>query len=124
MDEKELFNRDSMFWREVNITSPGAIATVKLNAPVEIKDEWHTSLKCILLPFETHDIEYEMENGGAFKKNEVRSWPFVIFEDVETYRSSSDTKKQSFIHQLDHDHVESIELIDENGSVLLVKTKI
>ena len=124
MDEKDLFNRDTMFWREVNITSADAIAKVELNAAVEVNDTWVTRLNCILLPFQSHDVEYEMENGGAFKKNEVRAWPYVILEELDQYQSSSGTVNEKFIRLLDHDHVESIELANKNGKVLLKKAKI
>ena len=121
MDEKDLFNKDSMYWREVNVSMVGATAKVELNAPVEVNEVWVSRLDCILFPFQSHDVEYEMENGGAFKKTEVRAWPYVLLKDAEQYQAKTNDK---LVHLLDHDHVQSIELKDQKGNVILNKAKI
>lgn len=126
MDEKDLFNRDSMYWREVNASLTENTAILNLNEPFEIEGEWLSSFECVLLPYESHAVEYEMDNGGAFKKNEVKEWPFVFLKDKVNYEDKSVSSEQrlSLQQKLPHAQIQSIQLKDKAGNVVLTKAKI
>jgi hypothetical protein len=127
MDEKDFFNRDVMYWREVNTASPGLNAQIEFIKPFEINGDLVNEIACILLPFETAEVVYEMENGGAFKKNEVISWLFVQNgADADFYKDKSNTEeaRKTKVKTVEHSNVESITLIEDSGTVLLKKAKI
>ncbi|NOQ75081.1 MAG: hypothetical protein GQ574_23915 [Crocinitomix sp.] len=126
MDEKDFFNRDSMFWREVNATSPDMMAEIELNASLEIDGVHVNSIACLLLPFESADVVHEIADGGAFKKNEVQAWPYVNLNDLAFYKDNSNTEdaRKEKICRVDHANIQSITLKDAKGNVVLTKTKI
>ena len=126
MDEKELFNRDSMYWRELNFSTADALAEIVLSEPMQIDGEELSILSCKLLPFVSAEVEYEMENGGAYRKNEVKSRPYVLLKDMDFYldNNNSEELRNKKIQNLDHSMVSSISLKDKSGGVLLSKSKL
>lgn len=126
MDEKEFFNRDSMFWREINATSADMMAEIELIASTEIDGLDVNSIECILLPFESADVIHEMPDGGAFKKNEVITWPYIPLNDLAFYRDNSNQEeaRKAKICKVDHANVKSIILKDTKGNIILTKSKI
>ena len=126
MDEKDFFNRDSMFWREVNATAPDMMAEIELITSQEIDGVHVNNIACILLPFESADVVHEIADGWAFKKNEVQAWPYVNLSDLEFYRDDSnaeDARKEK-ICRIEHAKMQSITLKDAKGNVILTKAKI
>lgn len=126
MDEKDFFNKDSMYWREVNVTAPSMMAEIELIQRLEIEGEWVNKIACVLLPFESADVIHEMENGAAFKKNEVISWPYILSTDLAFYKdeSKTDVERKAVIRKVDHSEIQSITLTNEKGEHLLTKAKI
>ncbi|MFT5824171.1 MAG: hypothetical protein ACI8ZM_005437 [Crocinitomix sp.] len=126
MDENDFFNRDSMFWREVNATSPNMMAEIELFESLEIDGVHVNSITCTLLPFESADVVHEMADGGAFKKNEVQAWPYVKLNDLAFYKDESNTEeaRKAKICSVDHANIKSITLKDDKGNVVLTKAKI
>jgi hypothetical protein len=126
MDEKEFFNRDSMFWREVNASLPHSNAEIQLNEGVLINGMASTSIKGLLLPFETAVVEYDMDNGGSFTKKEVSFWPFVSLSDIAFYEDESQSKedRNSKVQTIAHELIQSIRLLDVSDNVILKKAKI
>mgnify|MGYP006076913951 FL=1 len=126
MNENDFFNKDAMYWREVNATSPGMLAEIELIEELEVGGEWLSKIGCALLPFESAEVVYEMENGGAFKKNEVISWPYVLLNNLAFYQdeSNAEEERKAKALKIDHSKIQSITLKDENGTVLLTKAKI
>jgi len=126
MNENDLFNKDSMFWREVNATLPYGLAEIELYEPELVKGERKSIINCNLLPFEDEKVEYEMENGGSFMKTEVKSWPLVLLTDLEFYtdESNSQADRDAKVLRLPHVQVKSIIIKDNKGVVLCKKTKL
>lgn len=126
MDEKELFNRDVMYWREVNAISADLIAEVELKQMQELDGQHVSKIDCALLPFESGEVVYELENGGAFKKNEVIDWLYLPLEDLAFYKdqSNSEAKRKEKVRKLSHSDIKSITLKDTKGKVILTKAKI
>lgn len=126
MDETDFFNKDSMYWREVNVTSPNLLAEIELLEGIEIEGQWVEKISCFLLPFIATDVIYEMENGGAFKKNEVRSWSFVLSNDFDSYKDDlrSEASRKALVKTVDHSKLQSITLFNESGEVILTKAKV
>lgn len=125
MDEKDLFNRDAMFWREVSFSLPDATAEVALIEPIMIAGEEVTTLVCKLFQFESHVAEYEIDNGGSFTKNEVKAWPYVLKADFDFYNdgANSEQERNAKLMSLPHSNLQSITLKDKKGKVILVKAK-
>ncbi len=126
MDEKEFFNRDTMYWREVNVTAPNMIAEIELNEPVEQEGEQVSRIVGVLLPYESADVVYEMDNGGAFKKNEVIAWPYVQSKDINFYKDEQNASddRNARILSVPHAQVKAISLRDLEGNLVLTKAKI
>ena len=126
MTENDLFNRDAMFWREINFSSPGAIAELDLQMPVHIDGEELKTLVCSLLPFETHSVEHDLGEGGSFLKNEVKQWPFVLLADLEYYKNeaNSEADRQAKVQVVLHANVQCITLKDASGKLIVKKGKI
>ena len=91
MTENDLFNRDTMYWRDINYAAPTAFAEVELVEPLFIGGNEMSVLNGRLLNFESGVVEYEMENGGAFTKNEVLAWHFILDEDLDFYLDESNS---------------------------------
>ncbi|OIQ25838.1 MAG: hypothetical protein BM555_06610 [Crocinitomix sp. MedPE-SWsnd] len=126
MNENDLFNKDSMFWREVNATLPYGLAEIELYEAEMVRGESMTTINCNLLPFEDEKVEYEMENGGSFLKTEVKSWPLVLLTDLEFYSNENNSKadRDAKVLRLPHVQVKSITIKDSKGVVLCKKTKL
>ncbi len=126
MDEKDFFNRDSMYWREVNVTAPNMVAEIELNEPVEQEGDMTNRIIGLLLPYESADIVYEMDNGGAFKKNEVIAWPYVRSKDISFYKDEQNPldDRKARVSSVSHSQVKSISLRDLEGNLVLTKAKI
>jgi len=126
MTENDLFNRDTLFWRDINYYVPTAFAEVELYEPLVIEGEELLVVNCRLLPFESGVVEYEMEDGGAFTKNEVIRWPFVLVSDLAFYEDENNTQVElnSKINYMPHEQVKSIILRDNKQVVLATKAKI
>jgi hypothetical protein len=126
MNENDFFNRDAMYWREVNATSPGMQAEIELMEQLELGGKLASKINCALLPFESGEVIYEMENGGAFKKNEVISWPYVLLNDLAFYQDESNPQdeRKAKILKVAHSSVQSITIMKEDGTVILNKAKI
>jgi hypothetical protein len=67
-----------------------------------------------------------MENGGAFKKNEVISWPYVLWNERSFYQDESnhEDERKAKVFKVEHSKIQSITLRNEEGTVILVKAKI
>jgi hypothetical protein len=126
MNENDLFNKDSMFWREVNATLPYGLAEIELYEAEMVRGESMTTINCNLLPFEDEKVEYEMENGGSFLKTEVKSWPLVLLTDLEFYSDENNSKadRDAKVLRLPHVQVKSITIKDSKGVVLCKKAKL
>jgi len=126
MNENDFFNKDAMYWREVNATSPGLLAEIELMERQEVDGELLSKIGCILLPFESAEAVYEMDNGGAFKKNEVISWPYVQLSELSFYQdeSNSEENRKAKVLKVAHSKIQSITLTNEDGTVILTKSKI
>jgi hypothetical protein len=126
MTENDLFNRDSMYWREVNFMSPNTIAEIELIEPMVINGEELSLVVCSLQPFEAGIVEYDMDNGGSFTKNEVIRWPFVLIPDLEFYNNpnNSEEERNSKVISIEHSNMQSITLKDQAGNTILIKAKI
>ncbi len=126
MNESELFNRDAMFWREINFSSPNAIATLELIEPMTIQGEELATLVCSLQLFEAHKVEYDLDNGGSFLKNEVKSWPFVLITDLDFYndQGNSEEERNTKLRSVLHTNVQSITLNDQSGKLIVKKEKV
>ena len=127
MNETDLFNFDAMYWREVNISSPDAIAELELIDPIEIEGKEVSIVECFLLPFVSYEVEYDIEdNGGSFKKTEVKEWPFVLISDLDFYKdqSNSEQDRNAKIKSVPHADVQSITLKNKDGDVILKKEKV
>ncbi|UKN01199.1 hypothetical protein K6119_15825 [Paracrocinitomix mangrovi] len=125
MDEMELFNNDVMYWREVKFYLPAKNATLQLVEAIEIEGTHHQTIDCFLVDYQTHNVEHAIENGGAFIKNEVKSWQYVLPKFVELYhdKSLSETDKEALLQQLPHSNLRSITLKDKAGKIVLEKGK-
>lgn len=115
-----------MYWREVNAYSENVDAEIHLYESVTIAGEEREIIHCRLFKFEPVETIYEMENGGAFKKNEVKAWPFVLLADLDVYNNKQQAEeiRQSKVHSVPHEKVKSIVLKDRKGNVLVDKRKI
>ncbi len=126
MTENDLFNRDTMYWRDINYSSPTATAEVELFEPFLIDGDEYSVIKGRILPFESRVVEYAMENGGAFTKNEVTAWPFVLIDDLDFYldKENPDEDRNSRVHKILHANVKSIKLRDKSNTTIAHKAKI
>lgn len=127
MNETDLFNKDSMFWREVNFSSPNTTAELVLIEPVMIAGKMVETIVCSLFPFEAHVVEYDIENnGGSFTKNEVKAWPFVLMSDLAFYQDeeNSEAEREAKVQSIEHAKVQAITLKDQAGNVVLTKEKV
>lgn len=126
MTESDLFNKDTMYWREINFSSPNAIAELKLVEPIRIQEKELLTIICSLMPFETHKVEYDMDNGGSFLKNEVKSWPFVLIADLDFYndQKNSEQERKTKLMSVSHSNVQSIILKDSAGKMIAKKEKV
>ncbi len=126
MDEKDLFNKDTMFWRELNASLPANLATIIFNQPIAVNNKEVLQVECLLLPYIAHDVEYEMDNGGAFKKNEVKEWRFVGSDDRVHFENvnTSIENRETLIQVVRHEYVQCVILRDDNGNVIVEKSKI
>ena len=135
MTESDLFNNDTMYWREINFSLPSALAEIELIEAIDIGSEaeieFVKTINCYLLPFEAHEVEHQMPptaigGGGSFLKNEVKAWPFVFLADLEFYMDESNTEeaRKAKLKSVLHSNVQAIVLTDKNGNVVLKKEKI
>lgn len=126
MNESDLFNKDTMYWREINYSSPDAIAELELIEPLFIQGEAYETIICSLHAFEAHKVEYDLDNGGSFLKNEVKSWPFVRIIDLAFYNNQEnpEQERQAKLLSVSHNNLRSITLKDEAGNVIVKKSKI
>ncbi|MFK8037291.1 MAG: hypothetical protein AB8B74_03290 [Crocinitomicaceae bacterium] len=130
MKESDLFNKDTMYWREVNFSLPSALAEIELSEAIdvgtEVEIEFVEAINCYLLPFEAHEVEYQMENGGSFLKKEVKAWPFVFLADLEFYldESNSEEARNGKLKSVLHDNVKAIIKKKKKGQVVLRKGKV
>jgi len=126
MTENDLFNRDTMYWRDINYSAPTAWAELELVEPYIIDGEETAVIFCRLLPFESGLVEYEMEDGGAFTKNEVLAWPYVLQNDLDFYldESNSQTERDSRLKTIEHKHIKSITLRNKSNVIISSKAKI
>ncbi|MFD1550744.1 hypothetical protein DNU06_05920 [Putridiphycobacter roseus] len=126
MNETDLFNKDAMYWREVNFLSPNAKAILTLIEPMTINGTTTNSIECTLLPYEVHSVEYDLGAGGSFLKNEVKTWPFVLFTDIEFYldMDNPEDERQTKVQSVLHDNVQSIQILDKDDKVVLDKKKV
>lgn len=126
MTENDLFNRDTMYWRDINYAAPTAFAEVELVEPLFIGGNEMSVLNGPLLNFESGVVEYEMENGGAFTKNEVLAWPFILDEDLAYYLDESNSleERNSRVYKIDHNAIQGITLKDKSNTVIAQKAKI
>lgn len=126
MSEMDLFNRDSMYWRDVNYSSPNAVAELELIEPMFIDGKERLVLICSLLPFEAHVVEYDLDNGGSFTKTEVKAWVYVLITNLDFYNDqvNPELERKAKLMSMPHSNVKSITLKDQNGKVVLKKAKV
>ena len=130
MNETDLFYKDAMFWREVNFYLPAKMAELELSTAMDIGGEdqvdFVEAINGYLLSFDSHTVEYEMENGGSFTKNEVKSWPIVLMEDVDFYQneSNSEADRKARIKHVPHENLKAITIKNGKGEILLRKAKV
>ena len=126
MKETDLFNKDSMYWREVNFLSPNAKAAIHLIETMNINGTETKTVECTLLPYDLHEVEYDLGAGGSFIKNEVKAWPFVLLSDMEFYldMDNPEDERQAKILSVLHDNVQSIQIMDKDDKVVLDKKKV
>ncbi|MFT4603174.1 MAG: hypothetical protein ACI857_003361 [Arenicella sp.] len=126
MNENDLFNKDTMYWREVNSTAPYGIAEIELYEAEVVRGEEMTKIKCSLLPYIDEQVEYQMEDGSSFMKNEVKTWPFVLLTDLEFYTNEANDKaeRDAKILRLPHIQVKGITITDKKGTQMCKKVKI
>jgi hypothetical protein len=126
MNETDLFNKDAMFWRELNFSLPANEVEVVLIEPIEVNGEYVQVLVCGLQPFETHMVEYDLDSGGSFMKNEVNYWPYVLLEDLALFTdaSLSHDVRNAKLKTLPHSNVQSIAVKDESGHVIAKKERV
>lgn len=126
MSEMDLFNRDSMYWRDVNYSSPNAVAELELIEPMLIDGKERLVLICSLLPFEAHVVEYDLDNGGSFTKTEVKAWIYVLITNLDFYNDqvNPELERKAKLMSMPHSNVKSITLKDQNGKVVLKKAKV
>ena len=130
MNETDLFNKDAMFWREVNFYLPAASAELELSTAIDIGGEdaveFVEAIICSLLPFDSHTVEYELEGGGSFTKNEVKSWPIVLLADLDFYndKSNAEDDRKAKIKHVPHEHLKSITIKNKKGETQLHKAKV
>jgi hypothetical protein len=126
MTENDLFNRDAMFWRDINYTAPSAIAEIELLVPFDDDGGQSHKVTGKLLPFETGVIEYEMDNGGSFTKNEVIAWPFVLNADLDFYLDEANDRveRDLRVKSILHSNVKSITLKDDSNQTIVRKVKL
>lgn len=125
MDEKDLFNRDAMYWREVNFSLPSDKVQLDLIDSIDIDGKTIQTIECSLLPFEAHVVEYELEDGGAFTKNEVKAWPFILISDLDFYNdvNNPEDERKSKLLSMPHSNVQAITIKDKSGNVVLKKER-
>ena len=126
MNEMDLFNRDSMYWRDINFSSPNTVAELELIEPMVLEGKEQTVLTCSLLPFESHVVEYDLDNGGSFTKNEVKAWVFVLMTNLDFYNNQEnpELERKAKLMSMPHSNVKSITLKDPKGNVVLKKMKV
>lgn len=126
MTENDIFNRDTIYWRDINYAAPTAFAEVELIEPLLIDGNEMSVIKGRLLNFESGVVEYEMENGGAFTKNEVLAWPFILDEDLAFYVDESNAieERNLLVHKIEHSAIKRITLRDKSNKVIAEKAKI
>jgi hypothetical protein len=127
MNETDLFNFDAMYWREVNFSSPNTVAEIALIEPTSIEGKETSLVVCSLHPFVSYEVEYDIENnGGSFKKTEVKEWPFVLISDLDFYNNEENSaqERKAKIRSVPHADIQSITLKDKNGNVVLKKEKV
>ena len=126
MTEYDFFNRDTMYWRDINYSAPTAFAKVELIEPLFIGGNEISVLNGRLLNFESGVVEYEMENCGAFTKNEVLAWPFILDDDLAYYLDESNSleERNSRVHKIEHSAIQRITLKDKSNTVIAQKAKI
>lgn len=126
MNENDMLNRDVMFWREITYYLPSDSAEIDLYAPIIVDGEEVHTIICSLLPYQADHVIYELENGGAMKRNEVIDWPFISPKNREQFANLNTVKTDDNpnISWIKHDKVKSIRLKNKKGSVIFEKTKI
>lgn len=126
MSETDLFNKDAMFWRQLSSALPSNDAEIVLIEPLEVNGEYVQVLHCGLQPFETHMVEYDLESGGSFMKNEVNYWPYVLPGDLEMFNNAnlSHDVRDAKLKTLPHSNVQSVTIKDASGKVIVKKERV
>lgn len=126
MNEKDLFNNDAMYWREVNFLSPNAKAVLHLRNPITINGQEMSAIDCTLLPYETHKVEHDLGEGGSFLKNEVKAWPFVLWTDIDFYKDQNnpEIERQAKVQSVLHENLQSVTILDKEDAVILEKGRV
>ena len=99
-------------WNNIISNCNTMISVLHLKKPIMVDNQMMSEIVCSLHSAKTEFRKFIKQNGSSETVNQIKSWPFVLWNQLQEFNSLDDTSdiKSRFVHEVKHENILSITL--------------